>query len=793
MRTPTLATGCVILLVLGVLPLTAPVRAPAFCADDVFIKGGVRVQAVQTVWQDDPVWGAADIQVGPLESRGDIPLAKDKASLAFGTRADKDGDPLTIDIGPVSNTFLVSKPVKVELRLFDPGGGFSRRVHLTTQSWTLPAATPGDPCNAPGNLDLSFPAPTGIPFRADTVGWNWLEAEVVNPDGSAIADADPSNQDGGHSFEVRDTHGLQVLFKPLIFSRSAFAPATFTSTAAGTPGGTYAAAAPFVRRTYPVAESEFAAAYDPSTFTVAFERRWLGGLWVDEIADDTITWQALANGTRHDYLAQLVVQLAGGAWAAGQDRVVVLTEPGFLRAFNALGLAWSSVNKHVVFVSWNTPGPGKTTAHELGHSYGLWLGGTEEYSNGVAGNNGGAGRDALGYSVEERLAKTAKFCFMGAGGTDAASWIDKPDYRLLLDRFAAQRDPEILGVRALLARNDSAYLEPLLRFPAGDADVNGSEPGEHAIVLKGSGGATLASYPFAANFTLHIDDVEPAEVEVIPVTLRVPWVDGTTAVEVTNLTSGAALASRAVSATPPAVALSAPLGGETVASGPVTVSWAGSDPDGDALSYTVLWSGDGGATWSFAAVDTNATSAVIDASSWTGGAGYRVRVLATDGIHTTAAESGNFTVTSPSFTLTATAPSAPLAAGGSIDVPLNLSSLEGFSGLVNLSATSAPLGLAFEWPEGATASLATAESAVFPLRVVVPPGIPAGVYTVNVTGESGVHAVVASFQVAVTDPAPPGGLTTIPVWIWPLLLGSAAAAVAVLVLWRRGRRRPVLA
>jgi len=157
------------------------------------------------------------------------------------------------------------------------------------------------------------------------------------------------------------------------------------------------------------------------------------------------------------------------------------------------------------------------------------------------------------------------------------------------------------------------------------------------------------------------------------------------------------------------------------------------------------------------------------------------------------AESGNFTVTSPSFTLTATAPSAPLAAGGSIDVPLNLSSLEGFSGLVNLSATSAPLGLAFEWPEGATASLATAESAVFPLRVVVPPGIPAGVYTVNVTGESGVHAVVASFQVAVTGPAPPGGPTTIPVWIWPLLLGSAAAAVAVLVLWRRGRRRPVLA
>src|SRR3989304_3248506 len=120
MRTPTPATGCVILLVLGVLPPATPVRAPAFCADDVFIKGGVRIQAVQTVWQEGAVGGAADIQGGPLESRGDIPLAKDKASLAFGTRADKDGDPLTIDIGPVSNTFL-------ELRLFDPGGGVSRR------------------------------------------------------------------------------------------------------------------------------------------------------------------------------------------------------------------------------------------------------------------------------------------------------------------------------------------------------------------------------------------------------------------------------------------------------------------------------------------------------------------------------------------------------------------------------------------------------------------------------------------------------------------------------------------
>jgi len=772
-----------LILAVSVVAILAPgASASPTCTDDIYLKGEVQIQVVQVVWHDDPDWGAASILLDPLTTVGDIPLVLGKDTLIFGARSDADGDPLTLKIGPVLNTFLTPRPVKVEFRLFEPGGT-SRRIYLTSETWTLPAATLGDPCNIPGMLALTFAgAVPGTAFQPTQEGWNFLEAEVVDAAGARIADADPENQDGGHSFLAKDTHGLEVLFKPMTFAGSAFGDATFTSFTAGTPRGAFIKAVPYLRRTYPVAPNEYGPRYDSTRFTVSFSRQWLGGLWEDALADNATAWRGLSNSTRDDYLAQLIVELAGGAWAAGLDRVVVLSEPGFLDAYNARGISWSSVNKHVVFVSWNTPTPGKTTAHELGHSYGLWASGTEEYTAGVAGNNGGVGRNAKGYSVEERLRKTDTHCFMGGGGNaDASYWIDKPDYRALLDRFAAPRDPEILGVRFLLARDDSVFLNPLLRFPSGDADLNGSEPGDHAIVLRGPGASTLATYPFFANFTVHVDDVGPRDTEVIPVTLRVPWMDGTTSVEIRNLTSGNLLASKAVSSSPPTITLSAPTGASVLPSGPLVVSWEAADADADPLTYTVLWSSDGGATWSFGPVDAAGSSAVIDTSTWPAGTTYRFRVVASDGVNTAAAETGDLTVSG--LALSVQAPSAPIPLGGRVDIPVILFAAD-FNGTGSLSASASPPGLLLEWPQGADVSL-EGEPAVVTLRITAT-AIPAGTYVVTVDAAGTLQASV-HFSVDVVDGAssPHAEPSPLPLWVWPIGLG----AVAVMVTWILVRRR----
>src|SRR5690606_8396494 len=64
----------------------------------------------------------------------------------------------------------------------------------------------------------------------------------------------------------------------------------------------------------------------------------------------------------------------------------------------------------------------------------------------------------------------------------------------------------------------------------------------------------------------------------------------------------------------------------------VTVRWSGSDPDGDDVTYTVLYSPDGGDTWLMQVLDTEANEwpVVIDPE----GEAHLVKVIANDGLNT---------------------------------------------------------------------------------------------------------------------------------------------------------------
>jgi hypothetical protein len=102
---------------------------------------------------------------------------------------------------------------------------------------------------------------------------------------------------------------------------------------------------------------------------------------------------------------------------------------------------------------------------------------------------------------------------------------------------------------------------------------------------------------------------------------------------------------RAVSANAPVVTITNPSAPAEWPAGTVqTLAWEGSDADGDALRYTVLFSADGGGEWQVMATELSESSLPIDVDAMAGTTDGRFRVIATDGVNTGAAESASVTI-----------------------------------------------------------------------------------------------------------------------------------------------------
>lgn len=105
------------------------------------------------------------------------------------------------------------------------------------------------------------------------------------------------------------------------------------------------------------------------------------------------------------------------------------------------------------------------------------------------------------------------------------------------------------------------------------------------------------------------------------------------------------LASRPVSAHIPQVTLTYPNGGEVPDGDQIEATWEACDADGDALSYTLQYSADGGARWQVLATGIATTTLRLDAAVVPGSDQGKFRVLASDGVNTAQDESDTtFTV-----------------------------------------------------------------------------------------------------------------------------------------------------
>jgi hypothetical protein len=164
------------------------------------------------------------------------------------------------------------------------------------------------------------------------------------------------------------------------------------------------------------------------------------------------------------------------------------------------------------------------------------------------------------------------------------------------------------------------------------------EPGDWTIALVGASNNDLATYPFAPD---ELSDAEESPGKPAVIAEVVPWTPGTAKVEIRH--QGQVVASRSASANPPSVNLSSPADGSTLPAGPFQVAWAGSDPDGNPLTYSLLYSNDGGASWQTLATNLTSTSLTLNTDQLPGGSGL-LRVVASDGFLSGQDTSGTITM-----------------------------------------------------------------------------------------------------------------------------------------------------
>jgi hypothetical protein len=88
-----------------------------------------------------------------------------------------------------------------------------------------------------------------------------------------------------------------------------------------------------------------------------------------------------------------------------------------------------------------------------------------------------------------------------------------------------------------------------------------------------------------------------------------------------------------ISGSKPTATVLFPNGGESLSDSTTNISWSATDPDGDALSYSVLFSPDSGATWNAITTDHTTTSLVVPLNALGQTRFGLIRVQASDGFN----------------------------------------------------------------------------------------------------------------------------------------------------------------
>jgi hypothetical protein len=238
------------------------------------------------------------------------------------------------------------------------------------------------------------------------------------------------------------------------------------------------------------------------------------------------------------------------------------------------------------------------------------------FMDGPSGNN---------WIVRDSMRASGLPACWDAGGTDKDGYVD------LLDspRFLSAEDPAALLVSGSITRDGKANLRPFQVLPEARLDLAPGSTGDYALVLSDQAGNVLTQSAFSLVFQKQDGSGPLNEAYFV---YRIEWKDGTARIELKD-SDGRVLAARDVSPHAPEVQVVAPNGGTAFAGANLPVRWSAGDADGDALFYSVAVSADGGKTWLPVAVNLTETHFDLNAGGFAAGAGYLIKVVATDGVN----------------------------------------------------------------------------------------------------------------------------------------------------------------
>ncbi len=277
----------------------------------------------------------------------------------------------------------------------------------------------------------------------------------------------------------------------------------------------------------------------------------------------------------------------------------------------------------------------RTFAHELGHNYGLyhldmttagrhWFDVYDRVIKPVPASVGG--KDLLDVMVPDRL--------------EPEAWISPQNYEYLVGQICsggvgaapfktkAPKAGDNLLVTGILSNTTPAAgsLDPLFRYstvPTHTLPVGV----QYCVNLKNAANTILSQSCFNQSFS--IDSSTP--VSAMPFSIVVPYPAGLNRVELTK--GGSVLSSRIASSNLPTVTVTFPNAAGLTLSGAQNVTWTGSDPNGDALTFNILYSRDNGATWMGVGslITGNIYNLNFSGLPGTTGASGRIKVMVSDG------------------------------------------------------------------------------------------------------------------------------------------------------------------
>ena len=299
-------------------------------------------------------------------------------------------------------------------------------------------------------------------------------------------------------------------------------------------------------------------------------------------------------------------------------------------------------------------------------------------------------------------------------------------------------------------------IRPVFALPSESRRI--APPGDHLLEFFDGDGNVLSSVSFGIETTVGTGSVW--EGWWVPVAEPSGWTSYRILKPVVTGAVGAGNAlpvlSRTVlvnvsrSANAPTVSVTAPAAGQVFSGDEVTFSWTGSDPDGDALSYNVAYSQDGGASYRAITGNYEATSLTMDRKWLAGSTTARIKVTALDGTRTASAESPIFTVSQNAPRVLIHSPAAN-SIGGAGALVLDATAYDTEDGRLDLSA--------IQWASGTDGNLGTGGHVIlYPEDLT--PGLHWLTATVtDSTGAAGYAEVtwVNAAPIKPTPPAPPTG------------------------------------